>query len=133
MDYDIPLGASLIDKERIVGKSIDRVDGKLKTEGRAKYAYEYLGVGKTAYGVLLTAGCGKGKITAIDTSAADAAAGVLLVWTYKNAPKQADPGPDTLPQLYSANIAANGEAIALVVAKTFEQARAAALSITVQY
>ena len=133
MEYNTPLGASLIDKERLIGKPLDRVDGKLKVEGRAKYSYEYLGAGKTAYGVLLTAACGRGKVAFIDTAATEAAAGVLLVWTYKNAPLQADPSPVTLPQLHSANISHNGEAIAVVVAETFEQARAAALLIDVQY
>jgi xanthine dehydrogenase YagR molybdenum-binding subunit len=133
MEYDTPLGVSLIDQERLVGKPLDRVDGKLKVEGRAKYSYEYLGTGKTAYGYLLTAGCGKGKVAFIDTEAALAAPGVLLVWTYKNVPRQADPSPETVPQLHSANVMHYGEAIAVVVAESFEEARAASLLIDVKY
>jgi len=133
MDYDTPLDKTLIDRERLVGKPLDRVDGPLKVEGRATYSYEYLGADQAAYGYLLTAGCGKGKVAFIETAKAEAAPGVLLVWTYKNAPQQADPSPQTVPQLRSADIMHNGEAIAVVVAETFEQARAAALMIDVQY
>jgi len=133
MDYDTPLGESLIDRERLVGKPIDRVDGALKVHGNATYAYEYREGGEAAYGYLLTASCGKGKISAIETQAAEAAPGVKLVWTYKNVPEQADPSPDTVPQMHSADVMHNGETIAVVVAETFEQARAAALLINVAY
>jgi xanthine dehydrogenase YagR molybdenum-binding subunit len=133
MDYDTPLGASLIDQERLVGKPMDRVDGDLKVHGQAVYSYEIREAGDAAYGYLLTAGCGKGRIADIDTTAAEAAPGVLLVWTYKNIPPQADPSPQTVPQMHSADIAHYGEAIAVVVAETFEQARAAALLIDVAY
>ncbi len=133
MEYNTPIGASLIDHERMVGKPYDRVDGKLKVHGDAKYSYEIREAGDAAYGYLLTAGCGKGKVAFIETAAAEAAPGVLLVWTYKNAPPQADPSEETVPQLRSPDIMHNGEAIAVVVAETFEQARAASLLIDVQY
>jgi xanthine dehydrogenase YagR molybdenum-binding subunit len=133
MDYDTPLGDSLIDLERLVGKPLDRVDGALKVRGQATYAYEYREGGKAAYGYLLTAGCGKGKIAWIETAAAEAAPGVLLVWTHKNVPAQADPSDETVPQMHSADVIHNGETIALVVAESFEQARAAALLIDAQY
>jgi xanthine dehydrogenase YagR molybdenum-binding subunit len=131
MDYNTPLGDSLIDRERLVGQPIDRVDGVLKTHGEATYAYDYQE--GAAYGYLLTASCGKGRISAIDTAEAEAAPGVLLVWTYKTVPAQADPSPQTVPQMHSADIMHNGETIAVVVAATFEQARAAALLIDVAY
>jgi xanthine dehydrogenase YagR molybdenum-binding subunit len=133
MDYDTPLGESLIDRERLVGKPLDRVEGGLKVHGEATYSYEYRGSGEAAYGYLLTAGCGKGRITAIETAAAEAAPGVLLVWTYKNVPEQAEPSDKTVPQMHSAEVMHHGETIGVVVAKRFEQARAAALLVEVQY
>jgi xanthine dehydrogenase YagR molybdenum-binding subunit len=133
MTFDRPEAATPIDAERLVGKPLDRVDGPLKVQGDAPYAYEVREGGNAAYGHLLTAASGKGRITAIDTAAAEAAPGVLLVWTYKNAPAQAEPSPQTVPQLRSADIVHNGEAIALVVAESFEQARAATLLIDVTY
>jgi xanthine dehydrogenase YagR molybdenum-binding subunit len=133
MEYDIPEGATPLDNETLVGKPFDRVDGKLKVQGKAPYAYEFREGGDAACGFILTAGSGKAKIVSIDTAQAEASEGVLLVWTYKNAPEQAEPSPKTVPQLRSPDIMHNGEAVALVVAETFEQARAAALTINVQY
>ncbi len=134
MEYDTPIAESLIDHERIVGQPLDRVDGPLKVRGKATYAYEHRDGGPAAYGYILTAGSGKGKAAFIETAAAEAMPGVLLVWTWKNAPEQADPTtPDTVPQLHSADVLHNGEAVALVVAERFEQARAAALAIDIQY
>jgi xanthine dehydrogenase YagR molybdenum-binding subunit len=133
MDYNEPVGATPLDQEILVGKPLDRVDGPLKVQGKAPYAYEVHEGPPPAYGVILTAGSGKGKIGYIGTALADTAPGVLLVMTHRNAPQQADPSPDTVPQLHGPEIAHNGEAIALVVAETFEQARAAAGLIEVDY
>jgi xanthine dehydrogenase YagR molybdenum-binding subunit len=133
MEYNVPEGATPIDNGTLVGKPFDRVDGPLKVQGKAPYAYEVREGGDAAYGFILTAGSGKAKIVSIDTAQAEAAEGVLLVWTYKNAPEQAEPSPKTVPQLRSADIMHNGEAVALVVAESFEQARAAALTINMQY
>jgi xanthine dehydrogenase YagR molybdenum-binding subunit len=134
MEYDTPIAESLIDRERLVGKPLDRVDGPLKVRGKATYAYEHREGGKAAYGYILSAGSGKGKAAFIETAAAEAMPGVLLVWTWKNAPEQADPTtPNTVPQLSSVAVRHNGEAVALVVAESFEQASAAALAIDIQY
>ena len=82
---------------------------------------------------------GKGRIAGIDTTAAEAAPGVRLVLTHRNAPQQ---GPfvhkPTIfdrphPQLTSDTIAYYGEPVAFVVADTFEQARAAAALVKVDY
>jgi xanthine dehydrogenase YagR molybdenum-binding subunit len=134
MEYDTPIADSLIDHERLVGKPLDRVDGPLKVHGKATYAYEHRAGGEAAYGYIVGAGSGKGKAAFVETAAAEAMPGVLLVWTWKNAPEQADPTtPDTVPQLHSADVMHNGQAVALVVAESFEQARAAALAIDIQY
>jgi xanthine dehydrogenase YagR molybdenum-binding subunit len=133
MEYNIPEGATPLDQERLIGKPFNRVDGPLKVQGKAPYAFEIREGGDAAYGVILTAGSGKARIASIDTAQAEAAPGVLLVWTYKNAPRQAAPSPKTVPQLYGPEIAHNGEAVALVVAETFEQARAATFMINIVY
>jgi xanthine dehydrogenase YagR molybdenum-binding subunit len=133
MEFNIPEGVTPLDEERLVGQPLDRVEGPLKVRGKAPYAYDVRVGGDAAYGYLLTAGSGKGRIARIDTAKAEAAPGVLLVWTYKTTPKQAEPSPETVPQLRSDKIMHNGEAIAVVVAEHFEQARAAALLIDVEY
>jgi xanthine dehydrogenase YagR molybdenum-binding subunit len=132
MDYNIPANATLIDAGILVGTPLDRVDGLAKAQGRVRYSYEYP-VENVAYGYLVTAGSGKATIASIDTAKAEAAPGVRLVWTYRNAPKQAAPSKDTVPQLIGTDIIHYGEAVALVVAETFEQARDAASMVEITY
>src|SRR5947199_6018910 len=72
----------------IIGKAVDRYEGPLKVTGTAPYAYEVEPPSPPAYGVLVSAPIAKGRITAVDTAEAEASPGVLIVWTYKNAPKQ---------------------------------------------
>jgi xanthine dehydrogenase YagR molybdenum-binding subunit len=123
----------------MIGADIDRIDGPSKVAGRAVYSYERQDAGPTLYGVIRGAAIGKGRIVNIDTSAAEAAPGVALVLTHRNAPRQ---GPFTIkpnftenshPQLTSDRVSYFGEPVALVVAETFEQARAAAALVHVEY
>jgi xanthine dehydrogenase YagR molybdenum-binding subunit len=74
----------------------------------------------------------KGHITSLDTAAAKASPGVRLVMTFENAPKlkptpifNSSPkaaGPNDLPIMQDNSIHWNGEAIAVVLAETQEQA-----------
>src|SRR3954467_12188570 len=70
----------------ILGPARSRVDGRLKVTGRAKYSVEFE-VPNCAYAWPVQSTISKGKITAIDTRSAQAAAGVLAVMTHQNAPK----------------------------------------------
>src|SRR3989338_1152740 len=76
----------------IIGKGVDRYEGKLKVPGTAAYAYEVEPPSPPAYGYLLPATIARGRITAIDTAAAEASPGVQIVWTHLNVPKQARRG-----------------------------------------
>ncbi len=40
MKYDTPANTNVIDRLKIVGKPVDRIDGPLKTTGMATYAYD---------------------------------------------------------------------------------------------
>jgi CO/xanthine dehydrogenase Mo-binding subunit len=71
-----------------VGQAISRVDGPFKVTGDATYAYEHREVGEPLYGFIVGATIGRGRITRIDTTAADASSGVRLVMTHLNAPEQ---------------------------------------------
>ena len=73
--------------KRIVGRSLNRVDGPIKVTGRATYAYENATIGEALVGVFATATIGTGEITAIDTAAAEAMPGVRLVVTHVNVPE----------------------------------------------
>src|SRR5712672_1893769 len=90
MEMNTPLGANALDDDvqGIVGKPLDRVDGRLKVTGGARYAYEVLQEPTTTYGYVVEASIGKGRIKSIDTRAAERAPGVVLVLTHRNAPAQ---------------------------------------------
>src|SRR3984893_7589412 len=128
----------------MIGKPVNRVDGPLKVSGQATYAYEHWesDVGQPLYGFIVGATIGKGRIARIDTTRAERAAGVRLVMTHLNAPAQGIPTPDpsiplpywvAKPELSSPDIHHYGEPVALVVATTFEQARAASSLVDVEY
>ena len=72
-----------------IGTAVPRVDGKAKVTGAAKYAGEF-NVPGLAHGAVVTSTVAKGKITAIDTSAALAVEGVLSVLTHENRPPMAE-------------------------------------------
>ena len=125
-----------------IGTAIPRVDGKAKVTGAAKYAGEFNGPG-LAYGAVVTSTIPKGKIAHIDSSAAAAVEGVLLVLTHENRPPMAegdsaykdDVAPEGSPfrPLYNDNILFSGQPIALVLAETWEAARFAASLVRVDY
>ncbi len=134
ISMNTPVGETPLDAGGgLVGQPLDRSDGPLKVTGHAPYAYEYRDVGPATYGYLVIAGIGSGKLADIDTAAAEKAPGVVLVMTYKNAPKQGTSSDETNPQLASPDILHHGQPIALVVADTFENARAAAFLVEPHY
>uniref|UniRef100_J1RZ19 Aldehyde oxidase n=1 Tax=Streptomyces auratus AGR0001 TaxID=1160718 RepID=J1RZ19_9ACTN len=112
----------------------------MKVSGRATYAYEYWEAGQPLYGVIVGATIGKGRITRIDTEKAERSQGVHLVMTHHNAPVQGVRDESVQfeywraqPALTGPDIHYYGEPVALVVAATFEQARAAADLLEVEY
>ncbi|MES2466450.1 MAG: aldehyde oxidoreductase molybdenum-binding subunit PaoC [Verrucomicrobiota bacterium] len=134
MKFDTPAQTNPIDQLKVVGKPVDRIDGPLKTTGRAPYAYERHDVAaKQAYGWILGAAIAKGRIAAMDLTAARAAPGVVAIVTAENAGKLAKGEFNTALLLGGPEIQHYHQAIALVVAETFEQARAAANLIQVKY
>lgn len=122
----------------MIGEPRDRVDGPLKVSGRATYTYEEW-AGPPLYGFMVEAAIARGRITRIDTTRAERAPGVQLVLTHRNAPRQGEPDEEewgyerARPVLTSTEIRWFGEPVALVVAATFEQARAAAALLEVDY
>src|SRR3984957_1462264 len=71
-----------------IGLPLDRVDGRLKVTGGARYAYEYAAQGAALYGVIVPAAVGKGRVAAVDVHDAQMAPGVRLVVTKDKAPAQ---------------------------------------------
>jgi len=106
--------------------------------GAIKYAAEYSFPG-LVYGVLVSSAIAKGRITAIDSKAAEKSPGVLAVISHLNVPKI--PGYQDKPNEYDPNIRTfnddkvyfNGQPVALVIANTFERAKYAASLVKVAY
>jgi len=132
----------LTDARRAIGQSLSRVDGTLKVMGKARFAAE-VPFDDIAYAALVYSAIARGRIGSIDTAAAEAAPGVLLAMTYKNAPRLKAPplmmddpkgaaGSD-LPVMQDATIHWNGEPVAVVVAETQEQADHAASLVRVTW
>src|SRR5262249_50263312 len=116
----------------VIGQPRDRVDGRLKVTGGARYAAEFA-TPNLAHGVLVQSTIANGRIRAIETAAAEAAPGVLSVLTHRNAPRlQAVPASpagyagQSLVPLQDDRVHYQGRHIAVVVAETLQQAQHAA-------
>ncbi|MDQ3624535.1 MAG: xanthine dehydrogenase family protein molybdopterin-binding subunit, partial [Verrucomicrobiota bacterium] len=120
-----------------LGKPLDRLDGRLKVTGSARFAAEWP-VEKIAHAALVPAAVARGRLRELDTTAAEKAPGMLAVLTNRNAPpmkgtKVFDPANDvpgaaatSVEILHTQEISWDGQPIAVVVAQTLEQARHAA-------
>ena len=134
MKFDTPATANPTDRMKVLGKPLDRVDGKLKTTGTAHYAYERNDAApNAAYGYILGSAIAKGRIGSINVADAKAAPGVLAVVTYENAGKLGKAKNHTARMLAGPEVQHYDQAVAVVVAETFEQARAAAKLLRVNY
>lgn len=124
----------------IIGASVTRVDGPLKVTGKARYALDHP-LDNVAWGVPVASTVGKAKITRIDSSAAERMPGVLAVLHHGNTeplfrpagPLEHSRASEARPPFEDDNVYYYGQYVALVVANTFEQAKAAADAVKVQY
>ena len=134
MKFDTPATANPIDRGKVIGRSTDRIDGPAKVTGAARFAYERNDVApNAAYGWIVGSAIATGSIVRIDTSAADAAPGVIAIVTHKNAGKIATAEAHTAKMLAGPDIEHYDQAVALVVAETLEQARDAAKLVRIEY
>jgi xanthine dehydrogenase YagR molybdenum-binding subunit len=129
---------------KAVGDPLDRVDGRLKVTGAAKYAAEYT-LNDIRYAVLVSSTIAKGQIQSIDTKAAKSSPGVLEVVTHLNAirppgyaadnehPTEPSTAGRPLRVFYDDKVYFNGQPVAMVIADTFERATFAASLIKLKY
>jgi xanthine dehydrogenase YagR molybdenum-binding subunit len=125
-----------------IGRPLSRVDGRLKVTGGAKYAAEHATAG-LLHGYVVSSGITKGKISSVDTSAAMELPGVVYIFTHENRPSLAwfdrkwkdgdSPKGSPFRPLYDNEIVYAMQPVALVVAETFEAARAAARLVRFEY
>jgi xanthine dehydrogenase YagR molybdenum-binding subunit len=133
----------LIDRRVTLGTQQSRVDGPDKVRGAARFAAE-VPIERLLYAACVHSTIARGKISGLDVAAAEAAPGVALVMTYRNAPKMALPPPigltnlkaagnNILPVMQDPEIRWNGQAVAVVLAETQEQADQAASLVVARY
>jgi xanthine dehydrogenase YagR molybdenum-binding subunit len=134
MKFDTPATTNPIDQLKVVGKPVDRIDGPLKTTGTARYAYEqHEAAPNAAYGYVVGATIAKGRIASMELDAARRSPGVLAIVTAQNAGKLEKGDYNTAKLLAGPEVQHYHQAVAVVVAETFEQARAAAHLVKVNY
>lgn len=133
----------LIMRRGAVGRQVSRLDGPLKVGGQARFAAEVAMEG-LCYASLLHSPVTRGRITRLDTSAAEGAPGVILVMTHRNMPRLGTlplisvtnlgaVGASALPIMQDTEIRYNGQVVALVLAETQEQADHATSLIGIDY
>ena len=134
MKFDTPATTNPIDRLTVVGQPVDRIDGRYKTTGTAHYAYErHDAAPDAAYGHVVGAAIAKGRIASMDLTAAKAAPGVLAIVTAETAGKLGKGEYNTATLLGGPEIEHYHQAVALVVAESFEQARDAAALVKIEY
>ncbi len=127
-----------------IGAAVDRIDGRAKVTGTARYSAE-IRLEHLAYAAVVGAAIPAGRVRAIDVDAALAQPGTLAVLTHENLERIAAP-PHLLPSL--AGAAAPGESffpmqddavhyagqpVAMVIADSHERAQYAASLVDVRY
>jgi xanthine dehydrogenase YagR molybdenum-binding subunit len=123
-----------IDQLKVVGQPFVRIDGPLKTTGTAPYAMDrHDVVPNQAHGYIVGAAIPTGRIVSMDLAAAKAAPGVITIVTAQNAGKLAKGNFNTALLLGGPRVQHYHQAVALVVAETFEQARDAAALVRIKY
>ncbi len=113
----------------------NRYDGRLKVTGKAKYAVEFP-LKDVAYAFMVQSTIPAGAIASINQDDAARAPGVLAVLTPFNAPKlplQQQDGHRHVTLLQEPTVFYNGQPIAVVVARSLDQARYAATLLKINY
>jgi len=124
----------------VIGASLPRIDGPLKTTGSATYAADYH-FPRMTYAVPVCSTIANGVIRSLDAKVAEGMPGVLLVLHHGNISSlfRMSPGgrgartSESRPPFEDQKISYWGQYVALVVAETFQQAQAAAAAVTIQY
>ena len=115
-----------------VGEAHTRIEGRLKVTGQARYAGD-IPMPDLVHGWVVLSTIARGRISSIDDDTVLGMPGVLTVLHHGNAPRLTDTGDGTLLVLQDDHVPHRGWPVALVVATTPEQARAAAEALAITY
>lgn len=124
----------------VIGSDLERVGAREKVTGGTRFAADDARSG-LAYAMFVTASIGRGRITRIDTSAADRTPGVLLALTHESMDRLQSPGFlfgggcgfQSFVPMQDDRVLYRGQPIALVVAESLESASEAAALVKVDY
>jgi xanthine dehydrogenase YagR molybdenum-binding subunit len=132
---DRPVEHSLLDAgaQDVIGKPLDRIDGPLKVSGKATYAAEHR-IPRLVHGVLVDAPFGCGRVTDLDDEAARNMPGVLDVIADSRFVRFPGTGAGSNgPWQGVREVSYFRQPVAVVVAETFEAARAGSQAVIVRY
>jgi xanthine dehydrogenase YagR molybdenum-binding subunit len=123
-----------------MGQPVPRYDAVAKVTGKAEYAADTR-LNRPAYAYLVTSSIARGRIDGFDLAAARQVRGLIDIVTHENAEKLKEAKlfsnggytSSTIQPLKSAEIAQDGQIIAVVLAESFEAAREAAHRVGVNY
>jgi xanthine dehydrogenase YagR molybdenum-binding subunit len=126
---------------KVLGGKLPRIDGPLKVSGRATYTSD-VNLADMLYAVPVRSTIASGRILSIDASAAKKLPGVRAVYYrgnikpfFRSAPAQGFSGliDEKRPPFEDDVVRYYGQYVAVAVAQTMEQARAAASAVRVRY
>jgi xanthine dehydrogenase YagR molybdenum-binding subunit len=123
-----------------IGSDLQRIGALSKVTGSTRFGADHARP-ELAYAMLVTATIGKGRIKAIDTTAAEGTAGVLLVLTHESMDRLQPPGFlfidgtgfQSIALMQTDRVLYRGQPIALVVAESLEAASEAATPVRTDY
>ncbi len=136
LKMDQPVGDTALDHgaQGLVGEPLHRVEGRQKVAGAVPYTMDQPVDGQLAHGYAICAGIGRGKVEGFDTTAAERMPGVLAVIVDDPLIPRETGGFSDKKLLRGNDVIDHyGQSIGVVIAETFEQARAAAHAVTVRY
>ncbi|HYB31346.1 MAG TPA: xanthine dehydrogenase family protein molybdopterin-binding subunit [Solirubrobacteraceae bacterium] len=117
---------------RAIGTAVDRLEGREKVTGQAKYAYEYHR-DQVAYATLLQSTIAKGAVRGVDAGAALELPGVLAFVWHGNAPRLHEVSDPELEVLQSERVSYRGQIVGAVIADSYETARQAQRLVRIDY
>jgi xanthine dehydrogenase YagR molybdenum-binding subunit len=128
---------------RYVGRPLHRVDGEAKVTGKAVFTAE-LDLPGLAYAALVCSTIARGRVAAVDGTAAARVPGFVALLTHESMPRLERPEPgmqaggagfalSDLPYLQDDAVRWDGQPVAVVVADTLEDAEHAASLVSVTY
>jgi xanthine dehydrogenase YagR molybdenum-binding subunit len=115
-----------------IGAAIDRVEGREKVTGQAKYAYEYRH-DEVAYAAIVQSTIAKGAVSSVDPGPVLELPGVHAVLWHANAPRLEEVSDGELEVLQSDRVSYRGQIVAAVVADSYETARQAERLLAITY